>query len=136
MATRSIDEVKEEAIKRLKALKVHPKVLKDFEEEGKLNKSELCGILFWLDDSEKKMVFEFEEEHDAVVYYVIHQYTNIGELYSLLYVSFDDEEWKLDMADLEAGRALAYVINKTAPDCSEFGSIGIKLGIGGSIRTA
>ena len=134
MAVRNIEETRAEAVKRLEALKVHKNVLNEFKGEEKLNKSEHMGILYWLDDEEQAMVNEFEKKHEAVVYHVIHQFTNIGDLYNLLYVKQDNSEWELDREDLEEGQALAYVINKKMPDCSEFGRIGVKLSIGGVIR--
>ena len=111
MAVRNIEETRAEAVKRLEALKVHKNVLNEFKGEEKLNKSEHMGILYWLDDEEQAMVNEFEKKHEAVVYHVIHQFTNIGDLYNLLYVKQDNSEWELDREDLEEGQALAYVIN-------------------------
>ena len=43
--------------------------------------------------------------------------------------------WCIDREDLASGQALAYVINKTMPDCSEFGSIGVEPCNGGIVRT-
>lgn len=134
MAVRNIEEARAEAVNRLKVLKVHKNVLREFEKEGKLNESERFGFLYWLNDEEQAMVKEFEEKHKAVVYHVIHEYTNIGELYNLLYVSLEDDEWCIDQEDLASGIALVYVINKTMPDCSEFGSIGLKPLNGGIAR--
>ena len=74
----TIEEAKQEALKRMKKLNFHPNVLSDFK-EARLNKSELIGFLYWLNDEEIKAVREFEAENEAVVYHVIHQSTNIGE---------------------------------------------------------
>ena len=126
---------KAEAVKRMKKLGILEQPIKEFEEEGKLNLSESGGILYWLNDEQKKMVEDFEKEHNGLVYHVIHQFTNIGELYNPLYVSEYVEEWKMDMDDLGAGQALAYVINMNMPDCSEFGTIGIEPSVDGLIRT-
>lgn len=41
----------------------------------------------------------------------------------------------MDMEDLREGQALAYVVNMDMPDCSEFGTVGIKPSVGGLIRT-
>ena len=87
-------------------------------------------------DSLEAMVKKFEKEHECVVYHVILSRTNIGTMYSLLYVSLDDEEWEEDRADLQNGQVLAYVVNKTDPECSEIGYIGIKPQIGGLVRVA
>ena len=85
MAVRSIEEARMEAVKRLEVLKVHENVLREFKEEEKLNRSERLGILYWLNDEEQAMVKKSDEKNEAVVYHVIHQHTNIGEMYSLLY---------------------------------------------------
>lgn len=130
---RTIEEVKEEALKRMRKLKMHKNVLEEFS-NGTLNESEGCGCLYWLAKSEKKIVEQFEKDHKAVVYHVIHQLTNIGELYSLLYVNYDDEEWEMNNEDLDNGETLAYVYNASFPDCPEFGYIGIRPQIGGLVR--
>lgn len=118
----------------MKKLNFHPNVLSDFKEDI-INKSELIGILYWLNDEEIKAVREFEAEHESVVYHVIYQSTNIGELYSFLYVKLDDEEWEMDNEGLKQREVLAYVWNKTAPEFSEFGYIGIRPQVGGLVRT-
>lgn len=130
----TVEEARQEALKRMKKLNFHPNVLSDFKEDI-INKSELIGILYWLNDEEIKAVREFEAEHESVVYHVIYQSTNIGELYSFLYVKLDDEEWEMDNEGLKQREVLAYVWNKTAPEFSEFGYIGIRSQVGGLVRT-
>lgn len=130
----TVEEARQEALKRMKKLNFHPNVLSDFKEDI-INKSELIGILYWLNDEEIKAVREFEAEHESVVYHVIYQSTNIGELYSFLYVKLDDEEWEMDNEGLKQREVLAYVWNKTAPEFSEFGYIGIRPQVGGLVRT-
>lgn len=39
-----------EALLRMKKLKLHENVIKDFLENGKLNQSEVCGLLYWLNE--------------------------------------------------------------------------------------
>ena len=128
-------EQKQEAVYRMEMLNMHRNAIREFT-KGKLNLSEGFGALYWLNDEQNKIVKDFEEEHDAVVYHVIHNITQFGELYSLLYVSKDKEEWYQDRQDIQDGTPYAYVVNVSAPDCSEFGCIGIKPSIGGLIRTA
>ena len=124
----------EEAIKRLKMLNLHPNVLKDFK-KGVINRSDSMGALYWLNDNEKFMVKQFEEIYHAVVYHVIHSYTNFGELYNILYVSDSENEWEEDEQDIKEGYAVVYVKNIDDDMCSEFGSIGFKQVFGGLIRT-
>ena len=133
---RTVEKAKKEAIERMKILKLSRNAITDFKDDDRLYKSEDLGFLYWLYDDEEEMVKKFEKEHECVVYHVILSRTNIGTMYSLLYVSLDDEEWEDDRADLQNGQVLAYVVNKAAPECSEIGYIGIKPQIGGLVRVA
>lgn len=126
---------KTQAVERMKKLGIMEQPVKEFEDEGKLNLSENGGLLYYLNEDEQKMVDDFEKENNGLVYHVIKSRTTIGLMYALLYVSEYLEEWKMDMEDLEEGQALAYVVNMDMPDCSEFGTIGIKPSVGGLIRT-
>lgn len=128
-------EQKQEAIARMKKLDIYAPAITEFEKENLVNKSEHGGILYWLDENEQEMVKEFEEEYGAMVYHIIHNYTNFGELYSLLYVSKDKDEWDYDNDDLNHNICLAYVKNLNEDAFSEFGSIGIKSQFGGLVRT-
>lgn len=130
----AVEMKRKEAIERLKMLGVMRNVINDFK-EGVVNQSENGGLLYWLDDEQKVFIKKFEEDHDAVVYHVIHQFTNMGELLNILYVSDYKEEWEMDQDDLNEGMVLAYVINLSMPDCSEFGTIGVRESIGGLVRT-
>lgn len=85
------------------------------------------GACFWIKDEQLERVRKFEEENNALVYFIIHSYTNIGELENYLYVSDYPEEWEMDREDIKQGQQLCYVVNHDAPECSEFGSIGIEL---------
>ena len=127
---------KQEAIHRMKMLNLHGNVLREFEQEDRLNMSEYGGFLYWLDSDQQAIVDEFEAEWNALVYHVIHSYTNIGEMLTLLYVSNYPEEWEYDRLDLAEGYPLAYVKNLDDPYLSEIGSVGIECRIGGLIRTA
>ena len=128
-------EQKQEAIARMKKLDIYAPAITEFEKENLVNKSEHGGILYWLDENEQEMVKEFEEKYGAMVYHIIHNYTNFGELYSLLYVSKDKDEWDYDNDDLNHNICLAYVKNLDEDAFSEFGSIGIKSQFGGLVRT-
>ena len=129
------EKQKQEAIERMKMLKIYSQAIKEFEKENVINVSEHGGILFWLDNEQQEMVKQFEEKYNAVVYHVIHNYTEFGELYSLLYVSKHEGEWDYDRDDIKHNIALSYVVNINEESFSEFGSIGIRPQFGGVIRT-
>lgn len=129
-----------EAVKRLKALKVHPNVIKEFSRndfsDPLLNYSD-CGILFWVENEEwKKIISDFEKNYNAIVYHVIFSRTTFGNMLSLLYVSEHEDEWESDMSDLADGYSYAYVANLDDNDLSEIGSICISPRFGGVVRTA
>lgn len=125
-----------EALKRMELLKLHENVIDDFKEISLLNQSELGGILYWVEGETEKKIREWEEKTGNLVYHVIHDYTEFGELLSLLYVSQYEEEWEMERDDLVNGYPLAYVMNLTDDWCSEYGSIGIRPQWGGVVRTA
>ena len=125
---------KQEAISRLNLLKIFPQAIKEFEQDLILNKSENDGLLFWLNETELKIVKNFENKYKALVYHVIHNYTEFGELYSLLYVSQHKEEWIYDKKDINRKNIFVYVYNVDNNSFSEFGNIGIELKNGGLVR--
>lgn len=133
----SKSEQKAEAIKRLKMLKIHPNVVKEFQYEKPLLNYSYRGFLYWIEDNRwKEIISDFESKYNAVVYHAIFTPTGFGDLLTLLYVSSHEEEWSMDNEDLEQGFAYAYVANLTDDNCSEIGSVCIKPRFGGVIRTA
>lgn len=45
--------MKKEAISRMLRLGLHPNAVQEFKKEGKLNRSEGPGLLYWLTDEEQ-----------------------------------------------------------------------------------
>ena len=128
---------KEEAIKRMKAMNIYSDAIKQFKNADIVMVSEPpLGGLFWLNDEEKEMVSKFEQENNALVYLVVRSFTNLGTMDNIFYVSDYQDEWEMENEDLKDHYAFVYVENMTAPDCSEFGSIGFKKQNGGLVRTA
>ena len=126
---------KAEAIKRMKAMHIYADAIKQFKDEDVVMVSEPpLGGLFWVNDDEKKMIHEFEQEHDVLVYLVVRTYTTFGKMDSLLYVSNYKDEWQMEMDDIADGYVMTYTINHDMPDCSEFGSIAYKSVGGGILR--
>ena len=132
----SRENKKVEAIKRMKALGLFKPYIKVFEKYDEVQLTEPNGGLYEFSDNEELVakVKEFEEEYHALVYHVIHTYTQFGELYNLLYVSDYEEEWEYDNEDAKEGYVVAYVWNKSDDFFSEIGSIVVKEFIGGLVR--
>ncbi|MCL2321845.1 MAG: hypothetical protein FWC47_07040 [Oscillospiraceae bacterium] len=132
--TPSKEEKRNEALSRLNMLKLHPNVKNDFKNEGKINKSEGCGLLFWLDEKEQEYVNEFQDIYCTLVYHVIVTNFQFGKCFSILYVSAYKDEWEIEIEDLENNCPIAYVKNLDDPESSEFGAIKIESRIGGLVR--
>lgn len=138
---------KNEAIMRLEILNkrygLMKNVVDDFKKNNLLYYSEqtrLGGILYWCTkengaENFVEKVKEFEEEHNATVYHVIHCHTEFGELLNLMYVSENQEEWEQDKQDLLENYCFVYSYNLYYERCSEFGEVGINVVNGGLIRT-
>ena len=128
-------EKKNEAIKRMEMLDIYSETIRQFEREGLISYSEPpLGGNYWLTEEQRKIVRDFEEEHNALVYFAIRSYTNFGTLDSFLFVSKYEDEWKLDNNDIKNGYAYAYVYNHDIPEYSEIGCIGIQPRFGGLVR--
>ena len=129
---------KEEAIKRMEKMHYWKQAKEAFRRKNKIFVNEPpFGAVYDPEPELAKTIKEFEEEHNALVYMVVRAFTTFGKMDSLLYVSDYEEEWEMDNEDLRYGYVMTYTINYDAPDCSEFGSIGIRLGSGaGLVRVA
>jgi hypothetical protein len=131
----SKEEKKIEAIARMKLLGIYSPTVEQFEKENLLSESRPpFGACFWVEGEQLERIHKFEKENNALVYFVIHSYTNFGEMESYLFVSDYIEEWDMDKEDMKYGQQFAYVYNHDMPDCSEFGSIGFKLTVAAGLK--
>lgn len=80
-------------------------------------------------------VKEVEKENGGLVYALTHEKTDFGECWSMLYVPRDCEtiEEILDPINLKEFYVFAYVWNRDADWCSEFGDIVVR-SFGGGIK--
>lgn len=123
----SIEKKKAEAVKRMRKLGIFGPTIKQFEKEDLVSISEPpAGAFFWVEGDELKEMREWEKEHNALVYVIVRSYTTLGKMDAYLYVSDHEDEWQEDNECLKEGEVFAYVINRSMPDCSEYGCIGVK----------
>lgn len=121
-------EMKAEALDRMKLLHIYPETIRQFEREDLISESAPpFGACFWLNEAQRERVRQLETKYNILIYHVIHSFTTIGEMESYLYMSEYSEEWEDDRADLKEGTATAYVYNCDDPELSEFGYIGVRL---------
>ena len=106
----SIEAKKAEAVERMKLWGIYPPIIKCFEQEGIVSESAPpLGTCSQLEGEQLERVRKFEEKYNAVVYHVIHSFTNIGELESYLFVSDRPDEWETDRKDLKSGQPLVKI---------------------------
>lgn len=117
----SQEEMKQEAINRMKMLLLHQNVINEFKKENKLNKSEgPLGTLYWLDEEEGDIVKEYEKKWNVLVYHVIKTFTkDMGIIYDLLYITDEKDYWEEERKRLEQG----IVLSHTKSQFSESGDI-------------
>lgn len=128
------EKIYNECLRRMERLSLSRQCINAFK-KGKVWESEGIGALYEINDKEQKIVDEFEKNYEGYkVYHMIHNMTEFGELYSILYVGTDEDEWNMFDEDIVEGITFAYVYNCDEESYSEFGSIGIRKNIGGLIR--
>lgn len=127
------EEMKQQALEIMKMLKLHKNVINDFIKEDKLNKSETVnGILYWLDEKEEKIVKEYEEKYNVLVYHVIKTYTvDEGAIYDLLYLPNEKDSWQGIEERLKED---SIILSHTLSQFGESGDIMIQSKNGGIVR--
>ena len=73
-----------------------------------------------------RAINNFEKDYNAYVYHIIYTESNFGNLYNMLYVSNNTEEWETDRKDLQNKECYAYVYNRSNEVCSEIGLIRVE----------
>ena len=70
-------------------------------------------------------ICDFEYKNRCIVYAAIYnEFEEIGNHLTLLYVSYENrDEWEAEKEDLKAMKPIAYVMNLTYPEFSEYGTV-------------
>ena len=133
--SREIKKLK--AIERMEDFGLYKPYINSFVKRDEIFLTEPTGGVYEFTSNTElyKRIKEFEEEYNALVYHVIHTFTDFGELYNFLYVSDYKDEWYMDDYDAKHGQSYAYVWNVDDELCSESGTIGVKNKFGGLVRT-
>ena len=110
--------------------------IEDFEKRDRVCYFEYyAGYWVFQEPEVEAKMREIEETHKCTVYAITHEFTEFGELYTFLLVTDRKGEWKnLCVTEGNTHYCFAYVWNKDADFCSEFGTVGIKSFGGGITR--
>lgn len=129
---------KEIAIKCLETLDIYKPYIRKFKSKaGTPCFFENYGG-FWVDQEPElfSKIKEVEKDYNILVYGVTHEYTEIGELWSMLCVPQNTDNLEDVISKVGSGNmyyVYSYVWNKTTPAFSEFGDIVVK-SFGGGIK--
>jgi len=124
------------ALEILKQLNIFTPYIKGFKERNEVCYYEnFAGFWAWQDEDLMQKITEFENKYNCLVYAVTHEYTEFGELYDLLFIPNNKEDWDYIIEQVSSNEfyLFAYCYNKDDDNCSEFGTIAIK-SIGGGIK--
>lgn len=134
----SREDKKIEAIKRMEKMGYWKQAKEAFRRRNAVFVNEPpWGAVYDPEPELAERIKAFEKENNALVYMVVRAFTSFGKMDSLVFVSDYPEEWDMDMEDIGDKIVMTYTINYDMPDCSEFGSIGFRLGSGaGLVRIA
>lgn len=137
----SNEEIEEERIKRLKALQLEETALRDAIKNKTIWIAENMGypwnVNYFLSgytyEKEVKRAMEKASICGGIPYFAIVDHLRDGGVWvSILYISLHKEDWKYERPDSE-GYLECGVYTSTYDDM-DFGSIKIKVGIGGSVK--
>lgn len=139
-AVRLKAEMKDMAVTRLRSLKVLPEVVDEFMKGNVLVServnAQFRAVLYKAEnyDGLPQKIQDFQKEYGTLVYHVVLTHTEFGDMYTMLYVSSNKEEWDTDM-EWEGNCVYTYA-NVWNGDIEEIGPIGIRPSMGGVERTA
>ena len=129
-------EIKAKAVEILKEMGVFSPYIEAFEKKDVVTMFErYAGFWAYQYPELQEKIKRFEEHYNCVVYAVTHEIFEFGECYTFLIVTPYKEEWEELIENVEGTYYnYAYVWNKDCDWCSEFGTVGIKAGLGGLRR--
>ena len=107
-----IEEVRKEAIKRMKLLELKNEVIQEFKDNNILYVSNLGGDLAITDIEQKQLIRELEENKNILIYHLIHQTTQNRDVIYCLFIDSNKENWKADKEDLKNQFALTICYTK------------------------
>lgn len=96
----TVEELKQEVIKRMKSLQLQDNVIENFEKENKIYVSEIKGGLVEANDEQMKILREFEKEKNIRIYHIIHLKGKGIDSLCFLYISNDKEKWQAERNEI------------------------------------
>lgn len=132
----TIDEMREEAVSRMKAISLYPEIIEYFEKEGKPQVYEPPqGAGYALEEDELDEVHETESARSILILGVIRLFTKLRGVDTTidhyLFVSDNKDDWEDERRDLNDGTPFVYTTIKEYP-LKDYGHIEIYMSPGGT----
>lgn len=96
----TVEELKNEAIKRMEILKLKDEIIQAFKDSNTLYTSNIKGDLTVANIEQKELIEELEKDKNILIYHLIHQTTQNRDVLYCLFVDSNKENWKADKEDL------------------------------------
>ncbi len=127
-------QMKAEAIKRMKSIRLYNYVIEDFEVDGNIQVYEPPqGAAYWLEEDEEERVAQIENDNDILVWGVIRVFVNDSiDVDYLLYVSNNQDNWPQERKDLTSHNPMVFAIKDESIDSLKHGRINIYMSSGGT----
>lgn len=132
----SIEEMREEAILRMKAISLYPEIIRYFEEEGEPQVYEPpLGAGYALEEDELEELHQTESARGILIWGVIRLFTKFNRedvtIDHYLFVSGNKADWDQERHDLYEGMPFVYTTMKEFP-VKDYGHINIYMSNGGT----
>lgn len=130
----SFEEMKAEAVYRMKLLWIYDYTIKQFEEGNYVSISEPpSGAYYWVEEDEKAFIDFIEKEHKVLIYTGMLSRLDIGKVISYLYVSNKKDEWPEERKKLEKWESIACMHYVDFPNVYEFSHVTFRQSSGGGL---
>lgn len=123
------EDMRAEALQRMISMRMLPEIIRNFS-SGKLMKTDLNGTLQPITQEEQKVISDWEEKTDCMVYYVIEEIFHEFHLLHLLHVSWKKENWEIDKKEIANREIMVCIQNLDDQKLSTYGYIPIQYGDG------
>lgn len=103
MLTTEIEQMKKEAIERMKVLKLSRQIINDFITKNIIYVSNVKGNQEKANDKQMQLVKQYEEDRQIKIYHITHLKTKSREILYFHYVDNNKDNWKIEKRDLTLG---------------------------------
>lgn len=130
-------QMKSEAIGRMKSIRLYSYIIEDFETEDNIQVYEPPqGAAYWLEEEEESVVKSIEKDQDILIWGVIRSFMKYNNdsivIDNMLFVTSNQDNWQQERDELVNGNPLVYTVMEGDISTLEMGHISIYMSEGGT----